>query len=272
MGLPLQGKAKQSGRSESAAYVEPGREPSQGRMELYTDRVICSSMKNNENAPLVLHALEDHPKFRSVVALGAARLPVRDMTLLPQWTSSPVESVDRFVESHGVDRVLVRSEARGGRLASPSRQGVERQAIGSAVLDLLQTPGAVVGIQIAGNVFKNLHNLNLMVSPFQPGQVLLEIVGPGFTATDLNRFGVVHERIEVPSFAIELHESLVRRTYVVPDWVYKSDRLAKIESVGYSRLVREDALILSRVTHDPIPLGYLRTIWPDLADVKTGMD
>jgi hypothetical protein len=229
--------------------------------------LVC---ENSENYPLLLSTLREYPKFRSVMALQAAGLAVPGILLLREWSSQTAAKVSSFVKRHKVGRVLIRSETKGGQLESPSMLGVKVGKIPSVVSRFLAyQPDTLVAIQIAGNAYRNLYNLNLLLNPWQPAHVLVEVSGPGFTARDVNRFGIVHEQIEIPAYAMHLSESILRRTYRVSDAAYQLQREAKLRRSKLKTLVQEKALLLQYPQYHPIPVDLLQIIWPELAQIRT---
>jgi hypothetical protein len=225
--------------------------------------------EDSENYPLLFSTLREYPKFRSVAALQAAGLAVPDILFLRDWSPQTAARVSSFVKRHQVSRVLIRSETKGGQLESPSMLGVKLGRIPSVVSQFLAfRPDTVAAIQIAGNAHRNLYNLNLLVDPWRPTHILVEVSGPGFTARDLNRFGMVHEQIEIPAYAMHLSESILKRTYRVSDATYQLQRHSKIRRATRKTLVREKALLLEYPRYQPIPVDFLQIIWPELAQVR----
>jgi hypothetical protein len=246
-------------------------------MPVYQAHLFCTSIRDEGvNNPALLAALKDYPKFCSVAALRAAGLPVLDMMLFSQWSSVVEQAVHQFISRYHAQRVLIRTETWGGGMGSPSRQGVEIGDIAAAVVELLtQFRTCMVGIQIAGNIFRNLYNINLMLNPWCPMRYLLEITGPGFTARDLNRYGMLHEQLAVPSYAVELSSGLIQQTYCVPDDIYEQQREEKKLSQGIQRLEQaelNDYLILKYNRYPPIPINLLQVIWQDMPAIRKAVE
>jgi hypothetical protein len=224
------------------------------------------------DAPLLLSILRSYPKFRSVVACAVAGLPVPDAVLLTHWSPAVEDAVAALMRRTAATQVLIRSEQHGGGLGAPSQQNVALDVVSAMVFELAKTPDLVLAIQAAGVIWRNLHNLNLMVDPVQPAQLLLEVAGPGFNARDLNRYGIVHEQIVLPSYAMEINPALVRQSYVVADSLYTTQREAKLAEYRHARLLHDDATIYQATRYQSLPLTYIRTIWNDLPAIRTALE
>jgi hypothetical protein len=236
---------------------------------IYPDGMIVRTLRGSAaNHALLFFELREYRKFRSVIAIAGSRLPILDAMLLCRWTRQAEEQFEWFVRQHNVKNVLLRSDRPGGRLGSPSAQGVDVNAVSKRVNQfLMKTNDTVVAIQLAGDVFHNLYNLNIGLG-FKPLRVVIEVAGPGFTAQDLNRFGIVHERIELPIHAMDISANLVERKYLISREEYKRQRNQKIHTYDTQQLEKVDATILTAVTYEPIPLSCIRTVWSELKLIR----
>lgn len=242
-------------------------------LNLATSGLICPSLRQvRDDAPLLLSVLRDYPKFRSVVACAATGLAVPDAMLLTHWSFHVEQATRTFMQRIATAHVLIRSERLGGGLGSPSRQQVTLPSVPTVIRELMDVPNRMIAIQAAGVLWRNLHNINLMFDPGQPVQLLLEVVGPGFTARDLNRYGLMHEQIVLPSYAMEIHTALVRRPYVITDKLYAAQREAKLAEYRRTGFLHDDAIIWQATHYQPLPLAHIRTLWDDLPALRTVLE
>jgi hypothetical protein len=208
-----------------------------------------------------------------MISMNAAQLPTIDALLLSQLSPKTIYAVEEFIDNYHLKMVLIRSERPTGGVGFPSRQAVPSDNLFEKVSEILE-PGkdVIIAIQAAGNIYQNLYNLNIELNPFLPNKIIIEIAGPGFTATDLNRSGSLHERIEIPSYAIELTESLVKRDYLVGNDIYERQRNRKLEVLDRDILNTEKALILEADRYKQIPLPLLQEIWRELYQLRTAVE
>jgi len=215
-------------------------------------------------AGLAMLLLADYPKFRSMASLRASGLSVPDVLLVHQLTPDVVCAVQDFLCERNIEKALLRSDRPGGGLGSTSLQGVPNTEVMSQISNLLNLGERIlVAVQAAGNVFRNLYNFNLVVCRDLSCRFVIEVTGPGFTATDLNRYGILHERIEFPSHVQSLSESLISRRYKVPDALYRAHCQTKVHKYGSETLDSQDALVLKYPQYIPTPISYLEEVWAE---------
>ena len=105
--------------------------------------------------------------------------------------------------------------------------------------------GYVVFVMHPGNIYKNKHSLNIMRLS---GEVIIEIVGPGFIATDLNRYGFVHKRIK-----LKFPELYALDTEVLTNWSrYQKDKKEIIKRLGKNNIVKHNGYLLRYETYPPL--------------------
>jgi hypothetical protein len=191
-------------------------------------------------------------------------LPSADALLLYKFTSSTEEDIRNFCFQRKLQKVVLRSEVKGGILGCPSCQGVFIDDAYKIALEIFNCrPGTIVAVQAAGNIFQNLYNLNIYYGISPSHDCLVEISGIGFTASDLNRHGILHERIIIPSYVDTLHESIIKREYRINGEIYRDHYREKINRFGRKQLVHEKATILTQERYNEIPITYLQDVWND---------
>lgn len=136
----------------------------------------------------------EYPKWATLCQLRLAGLPTLDaLCLIPGEEDAVDEAAARFCRSTADCRILVRSDGggesgryyRGGNSFSPDAAVTEATRLlaqGRAVLFVEPT-----------NRFANELSINLRLESV--GQLLLEALGPGYDASDLNRGGIAPEEI-----------------------------------------------------------------------------
>jgi len=241
---------------------------------LFPGGIISKSIvEEKSQAYLILLALKSYPKFRSAISLCAARLPTTDGMIIFEINENVNQTLQGFIRKHNLEKVLLRSERMGRRLGYPSKQEVPINKIHFEVRNLMaQGPDTIIAIQTAGKIFKNFYNINMEINPYNPLSIVFEISGPGFTATDLNRFGILHERITVPSYAIELYENILKREYLVEEKTYLSHKQIKLDRWGIEKLKKEKSLLLDYMKYPIIPLSILQRLWLDLPQIKKAIE
>jgi len=130
------------------------------------------------------------PKWNTLCLLRSLHLPTLDgALLLPGTSKSHVEAlVDKFSSLLGVTRLLVRSD--GGREITDYYKGGNTLLLSQVVeltLSLLQSNRAVILLEPT-NRFQNRLSVNFLAS--RRAGLVVEILGPGYDASDLNRAGV----------------------------------------------------------------------------------
>lgn len=237
---------------------------------LFPHGIITSSLlEDRSEAYLIFLALHNYPKFLSTVSLSAARLPSTDEMLIYELNRKVDKGIKDFIKKNKVDRLLLRSERKTRKIGYPSKQGVLPNDVSVEIKALLsQGPDTIISIQTAGNIFRNLYNINIEINPFIPDKIIFEVSGPGFTASDLNRMGLLHERLSIPSYAIEINRQIIKRDVMVEKNVYFNHRQKKVEQWGIEKLSHERSLLLEFTEYPMIPDDLLQQVWLDLPQIK----
>lgn len=237
-----------------------------------------------------LEHLAGYYKTTSMINLRVLGLPVLKGVIVTRWDATVRHFLDSFCESHGFSKLLVRTDKRqetgiymrGGYL-------IDVNELDTEVSEILKL-GRIVILLEPRSPYKDLYSLNAMFTP-EDADILLEVVGPGFDASDLKRGDISpHEVIRLPRprfiGAHTLVAENITRT-IVDDKSYKSSikfRLAKIGRIisgeknlsnkQLETLAREHLqatgqtlLIENEKRYRPIPFPYLENIYRLIADL-----
>lgn len=207
--------------------------------------------------------LRPYSKFLSVASLSNVGLPVLPLLLYTAWNSCVEQNVLGFLAEHGLNRVQMRSQTNRSSLGGKAFHHLPITDIAEASMSLLSTGASIVAIQPPGNIFRNNYSTHLDIS-LSSIDVCLEIVGPGFTATDLSKGGLMHERI-----TLSIVGGMTERVFVVDASTYDKNVSALISRFGLKRLRQEHALILEHIDqYAPIPTDYIRYLCESIGAIK----
>jgi hypothetical protein len=235
--------------------------------------ITVSANQPRIEAGIAASVLTEYPKFCTIATFRAFGLPIADALIIYQINSDTEMEIYKFCQERQLHKVLLRSEVRGGLLGSPSCQGVVISQVYENLIELLHyKTGTIVAIQAAGNIFRNLYNINLYYSSLPSHFCTVEVTGIGFTASDLNRNGIIHERIVIPKYINEINEELIRREYKISDQQYKNQYYEKINRYGKETLTKENATIISQIKYNEIPLPYIKDVWDDQSKIWELLD
>lgn len=135
-----------------------------------------------------------YAKWGTLCQLRLAGLPTLDaLCVIPGEEDAVEEAAARFCRSTGHSYILVRSDG-GGESGRYYRGGnsFSSDAAAAEAIRLLAQGRAVLFVEPT-NRFANELSINLRLESV--GQLVLEVLGPGYDASDLNRGGVVPEEI-----------------------------------------------------------------------------
>ncbi len=178
-------------------------------------------------------------KLDSLHALMDAGLPVLPFVILKEENFA--EQIQEFLALHGLSRFMVRTDGKGKY--SPSANNV---ALDQAILEIIKnyfTDGYVVFVMAPGNIYRNFHSLNIMQDD---GKIHVEVVGPGFLATDLNRHGLIHESLESDVVTIGFKQ----KSITSPD-AYARDKQKKLAELGEEQCRASKSYLLQYGTYPP---------------------
>jgi hypothetical protein len=224
-------------------------------------------------------SLGGHNKIASIYEICQLGLPILPTLVLRAWNDAVALRVHNFVHRHGWSRVMIRSDRKPEVPNSP-RGGFlfDLGLIPGVTRDLLARDRIVLVIEPA-NKYDNLYGINVLFDTHS-GEVLLEVVGPGFDATDINRGDISpHEHIILSTKSETITPRVIRKQSVTTAKYLESvsQRLAKIgqevllregpgrcsseevdlEKIGENFLQREGLSLLHRSSYTPLPRNYL---------------
>jgi hypothetical protein len=159
-------------------------------------RAAAVVVEDAEDASRLLEAWRPYPKVFTWLLLHAAELPALPGIVVSRWDRAVDEAVARFGTRFG-GRLLVRSDAAQETARAPRGGFVlaveEAEQATRALLDL----GRVVFLLEPASPFDDLYSV--MLEPVRGWhEWYLEVVGPGFDASDLKRGDVTpHEQIHL---------------------------------------------------------------------------
>jgi hypothetical protein len=174
--------------------------------------------------------LAGYHKVSSLYEIRQLGLPILRTVVITAWSDAVAAYLKEYVLRQGWARVTIRSDRRPEVPSSPRGGALfDLQSAFQVIAELLASGRVVLVIEPADK-YDNLYGVNLL---FVSGaeEALLEIVGPGFDVTDLNRGDISpHERISLAiknqmlTARILKKECVTREEYLAS----VSQRLAKI--------------------------------------------
>lgn len=243
----------------------------------------------------VVADLDGYWKFLSIVYLRKLGLPVLDGVIVTKWNNTVYKTIMNFCRNNGWRAILLRHDKKPERPPYPmGGYLVSLEDIQNESLKYLEL-GRIVFLMEPCSPFDNSYNVNLL---FQNDKtIVLEAVGPGFDASDLQRgYTTPHERIQIKREmtktgtvpAQSSFEQIVKRTYIVDQKTYqnsvrerylkigrrlqnlgkisvKKSEISENELVGIAKSYLKDnghrMLLLNENIYKPIPIHSLYEIY-----------
>jgi len=248
-------------------------------------------------------SLNGYLKFASMVWIRALRQPILDGLLVKHWSAGTGRIVKGFCDRHGCDEVLL-------RIDTPNKRWSERR--GGYIIPRLKARGVVQELNGEGKIaaflepvspYRDRYSMAAITDDAQEN-VTVEVVGPGFDASDLLRSdSLPHERFEVlvPKSSRPFREPVFqKRTFVVRSEDYKrtvEERLAKIgarlrnaayprtiidspgirrarlaeEAVQYLRRTKQMTLLNHLEAYEPIPRRFVERFVAGVGNIIDGL-
>jgi hypothetical protein len=248
-------------------------------------------------------SLNGYLKFASMIWIRALRQPILDAVIVKRWSMEAGRAVSSFCHRHGCDEVLLRidtlnkrwSERRGGYIIPGSKV--------RSVLRDLNSDGKIAAFLEPASPYRDRYCLAAITDDKQE-KVTVEVVGPGFDASDLLRSdSLPHERFEafIPRNSRPLLKvAATARTYVVRSEDYTrsvDERLVKIgarlrnpafpkgivdaavipraqlakEAIEYLKRTKQAALLNHLDAYDPIPRRFLERFVAGIGIILDGL-
>ena len=189
------------------------------------------------NVPTPAELIE-YPKVASIFELLHMGLPTLSGLILGSWNEEVASRVSDYILSRGWSQVVVRSDTRFESRDSP------RGGYLCAIPDLGNVIGPLISLGRVAillepiNRYQNQYGLNLMIVAGS-GNALLEIVGPGFDVSDLNRGEITpHERISLGVHNNRVTPRVLHRDIVTPA-DYSASVTHRLAKIGREALHRQ---------------------------------
>jgi hypothetical protein len=190
-----------------------------------------------ENLPDALLPLRGCWKSSSLLWMRANHFPVLAGLILNNWSGKSEEAVARFCRETNVSELLVRIEKPSQRWTR--RRGgytIPLERVGGFVEELVRE-GMIAILLEPANLNSDFFSLTC-VSEVATGKIDVEVVGPGFDASDVLRADITpHERFEITldrkTLLDDGHGQMsISRTYVVDREGYQASVRRRLEKIG----------------------------------------
>jgi len=203
-------------------------------------------------------------KFTAIKMLRDVGLPVVPFEFLSQDDFE--KQIKAFLKKNNLYRFMIRTGGQdSGEMASPSINNAELPRDMEKIRSFF-TDGLVVMMMHPANPHRNLHNMNILKSG---REVIVEIVGQGFIARDLNLWGHVHEELVFSLPNLELLE----RKIISPEKYQKAVQ-KKIEASDREELEKDRSYLLEGEDYLPATeeeLDFLVKIFPNVQETAKKM-
>jgi hypothetical protein len=157
-----------------------------------------------------------------------------------------------------LQRIMIRTD--GIKKFSPSINNASLNNSLIKEIEKLFELGYVVFVMHPGNIYRNFHSLNIMRDE---NRLVIEVVGPGFLATDLNRDGILHECIE---FNLPIMDKASRRL-LTSNSEYHKQIVVKIRHLGEKKAKENKSYLLKYSKYVPLTfeeISYVKNCFPKL--------
>lgn len=184
-------------------------------------------------------------KLQSLKDLKKNGLPVLPYIILSR--KNYIQELKGFIVELNNDRVMIRTDGKGKY--SPSINNAE---LSEKLLNKIEeyfNKGYFVFASHPGNIYRNFHSLNILKNM---NGYTIEAVGPGFIATDLNRRGAVHERVE-----IDKHSSVIFQKTLISKDEYLDQVKTKIKELGQIIAIDNKSYLLEHSSYVPLSIDEL---------------
>jgi hypothetical protein len=229
-----------------------------------------------DDAAASLARFRSYSKLLSWLVLHVAGVPALPGIIVTDWDEAIADTVDRFANQWPAQSLLLRSDAASETARSPRggfvshRRDLERQ-----VVALLQQ-GRLAFLLEPLSPFDDLYSISLQPDPAWR-QWEVEVVGPGFDASDLKRGDVTpHERLRLRTRHGEVHVTSQTISSPEAQVTAREIRMEKVaallgcstESVAEVLSDRGETLLVDNVAYRPIPQGLLQAALGHAARLK----
>lgn len=187
-------------------------------------------------------------KLESLELLKRHNLPVLEHEILNKENFE--NQVKMFIKKINKDKFLIRTDGLGK--FSPSVNNATLKNDSQKIKEFFEK-GYTVFVMHPGSIHTNLHGLNIMK---EGNEIILEIVGQGFITHDLNKWGLLHEKIILDSNSLEIKDRKI-----ITQAKYSQAILKKMKEFPITELGEENSLLLRHKKYIPFTdkeLHYVR--------------
>jgi hypothetical protein len=188
---------------------------------------------NQQNLPDFLITLRGCWKCSSLLWMQSNGFPVLPGLILNGWEREAEEAVSRFCRERNFSELLVRVEKPGQRWIR--RRGGYTISVSKAhdLVDELAAGGMLTLLLEPASPYTDLYGLT-SVCDLVAGEVDVEVVGPGFDASDVLRGdNTPHERFEISVGGFrEPQDVQIKRTYLVGPDAYRASVQRRLVKIG----------------------------------------
>ena len=251
--------------------------------------------QDSEELFRALEVFKSYYKIESIIHFFLLGLPTLKTIVITQWNHQVKDILEKYRKCHGFTYFTLRSD-RKNEVPNAPRLGlnVTLQDIERNFLKYLKD-GRVLLLLEPRSRYDDLYSFNLLFYPDDPIGITMEVVGPGFDASDLKRGDVSpHERIWLPR-SRPLFESKIKRE-LQPKSYYRESVNLRLEKIGkevallrnietllwnpsdFKKLAREylsqknETLLFQYIKEYPqMPIFYLKEIHNLVSDLPERM-
>lgn len=189
-----------------------------------------------EPGPIPL-PLQGYNKTTSIFEVLQLGLPTQEGIIITDWNDNVANITQSFLNIKQWNQVLIRTDKkgetgkymRGGYIISIKEVPAECQRILSL--------GRIVLLLEPASKYENLYAINVLIQMKQ-NIVLLEIVGPGFDASDLNRGDISpHERVCLKIKNEQVTPYILRKD-IINQAQYQDSVKARLRKIGVEAITR----------------------------------
>jgi hypothetical protein len=189
------------------------------------------------NLPTALAVLQGGWKSSSILWMHANRVPTLSGLVLRGWSTEAAESVVHFSRNGNFHELLLRIEEPGQRWTR--RRGGYNVAVAQidSIVESLAAEGLLAILLEPASPYTDHFSLTC-VCEVDSGKIDLEIVGPGFDASDLLRADIApHERFEITfnnllATAGSRHKFQANRKYLIDHDKYRASVHRRLVKIG----------------------------------------
>ena len=251
---------------------------------------------SGEKLQSTLTTLKDYWKAKSIIYLNVLGLPTLKAVAVTNWNVSIKRQLMQFLNQEGWTSVVIRTDRKGGMGVRPPLGGylIKLVDLDKEVQKFL-AENRIVMLLEPRDRYRNLYSINVMFESTSPDILYLEIVGPGFDVSDINRGDVTpHERIWIQrearadirivkhsiTSAEDYRNSVGRRLLKIGRLVAANESVNRVveKEAELGKLAKQfletngyDLLLGHSDSYQPIPVEYLRRVIQFIAGLPEKM-